>query len=311
MRTRNELAATFLVADQRAHSRNPYITQFFGQPTAFLRGPERLARSLDVPVVYVEMTRVERGRYQVNLEWLCEDPNATAEGEITERFARRLERQIRKTPEDWLWLHRRWRDRRAERAAGAVASGHDRASGWRSEPASRHASRAVRCSRVARPSRDAASPPHRRPRPRRQPPRRRPTRLRRSRPKPPAPPRRLRRPPRAPPPGASAPPAAPPAEPAISLEELGTRIKQTPALGTFSKLSLKNDLDDLVDGLRGYHARKEGDLDDLHQRYEALVLKLMALLEEDEPELALALGRSRERIWKRLLDPVEFAKLST
>jgi hypothetical protein len=106
------------------------------------------------------------------------------------------------------------------------------------------------------------------------------------------------------------PPAAPPAEPVISLDELGTRIKQTPAIGTFSKLSLKNDLDDLVDGLRGYHARKEGDLDDLHQRYEALVLKLMTLLEEDEPELALALGRSRERIWKRLLDPVEFAKLS-
>lgn len=116
VRTRSELAATFLVADQRAHSRNPYITEFFGRPTAFLRGPERLARSLGVPVVYVEMTRVERGRYEVTLERLCEDPRSTAEGEITERFARRLERQIRKTPEDWLWMHRRWRDRRAERA---------------------------------------------------------------------------------------------------------------------------------------------------------------------------------------------------
>jgi len=119
------------------------------------------------------------------------------------------------------------------------------------------------------------------------------------------------RPPAPSPPTEAAPPATPPAESPISLEELGTQIKQTPALGTFTKLSLKNDLDDLVDGLRGYHARKEGDLDDLHQRYEALVLKLMTLLEEDEPELALALGRSRERIWKRLLDPVEFAKLST
>ena len=120
------------------------------------------------------------------------------------------------------------------------------------------------------------------------------------------------------PPAASAPPApapasapAPPAEASLSLEELGQRIKQTPAIGTFSKLSLKNDLDDLVDGLRGYHERKQGNLEDLHQRYEALVLKLMTLLEGDEPELALALGRSRERIWNRLVDPVEFAKLST
>jgi Kdo2-lipid IVA lauroyltransferase/acyltransferase len=113
---RKQLSATFLVADQRAHGRNPYITQFFGRPTSFLQGPERLARSLGMPVVYVEMKRVERGRYDVNLEWLCEDPSATSDGEITERFARRLEQQIRKAPDDWLWLHRRWRDRRAERA---------------------------------------------------------------------------------------------------------------------------------------------------------------------------------------------------
>ena len=116
VRLRDELVATVLVADQRAHSRNPYVTQFLGQPTAFVRGPERLARQLELPVIYVEMKRVERGRYELSLEWLCEDPRATSEGEITERFARRLEQQIRKAPDDWLWLHRRWRDRRAERA---------------------------------------------------------------------------------------------------------------------------------------------------------------------------------------------------
>jgi KDO2-lipid IV(A) lauroyltransferase len=119
---RKELCATFLVADQRAHLRNPYITQFFGRTTAFVRGPERLARSLDVPVVYVEMRRVDRGRYDVQLEWLCEDPSATSDGEITERFARRLEQQIRKAPDDWLWGHRRWRNRRAERAEREPAS---------------------------------------------------------------------------------------------------------------------------------------------------------------------------------------------
>jgi len=119
VRLRHELTATFLVADQRAHSRNPHVTQFLGRTTAFLQGPERLARSLGVPVVYVEMKRVERGRYEVNLEWLCEDPSAIPDGEITERFARRLEEQIRKAPDDWLWLHRRWRDRRAERGESA------------------------------------------------------------------------------------------------------------------------------------------------------------------------------------------------
>jgi hypothetical protein len=118
------------------------------------------------------------------------------------------------------------------------------------------------------------------------------------------------------PPAAEAPPPAPSPEPAqpeppppISLEELGQRIKATPAIGTFSKLALKNDIDDLIDALRRYHENKEGDLDALHTRYEALVLKLMTLLEQEEPELALALGRSRQAIWSRLVNPVEFAKL--
>jgi hypothetical protein len=130
----------------------------------------------------------------------------------------------------------------------------------------------------------------------------------------PAPPAAQPAPTPEPPPPAPAPvPEAPkpPPEPAISLEELGERIKETPAIGAFTKLALKNDIDDLVDALREYHATRHGDLDDLHQRYEALVLKLMALLEEDEPDLALALGKSRERIWTRLVDPVEFAKLPT
>jgi hypothetical protein len=106
-------------------------------------------------------------------------------------------------------------------------------------------------------------------------------------------------------------PDAAPAPPAISLEELGERIKATPAIGTFSKLALKNDIDDLVDDLRGYHQHHEGDLHDLHQRYEALVLKLLTLLEDDEPELAMALARSRDDIWSRLVNPAEFAKLAT
>jgi hypothetical protein len=114
------------------------------------------------------------------------------------------------------------------------------------------------------------------------------------------------------PPQAKAPtPPAEPEAPAISLEELAQRIRETSAIGAFTKLSLKNDIDDLVDALRRYHERKEGDLEMLHARYDALVLKLMTLLEDDEPELALALGRSRKTIWGKLVNPVEFAKLQT
>jgi hypothetical protein len=111
---------------------------------------------------------------------------------------------------------------------------------------------------------------------------------------------------------APAPPGLPaPAAAAISLEELGQRIRDTEAIGTLTKLSLKNDIDDLVDDIRAFHEHGEGDLDALHERFEALVLKLMAMLEDKEPELSLALGHSRDDIWRKLMNPVEFAKLAT
>ncbi|MCB0786185.1 MAG: hypothetical protein KDC02_18495, partial [Flavobacteriales bacterium] len=34
------------------------------------------------------------------------------EGEITEIHTRRLEADIRRSPEIWLWTHRRWKHRR-------------------------------------------------------------------------------------------------------------------------------------------------------------------------------------------------------
>jgi len=115
----------------------------------------------------------------------------------------------------------------------------------------------------------------------------------------------------APPPAAGPAPAPEtPAASPISLQELGNRIKQTRAIGLMTKLALKNDIDDLVERLRRYHEKDDGQLDALREHYEALVLKLLALLEKPEPELALALVRSRDDIWSRLADPVRFAELT-
>jgi KDO2-lipid IV(A) lauroyltransferase len=38
---------------------------------------------------------------------LCENPAATADGEISEMHTRRLEKDILNQPEIWLWSHRR------------------------------------------------------------------------------------------------------------------------------------------------------------------------------------------------------------
>jgi len=82
---------------------------FLGVRTAFLRGPEKHARNNDLPVVYVDIQRVKRGHYVMELEVLAENTADLAEGEITGRYAGKLESIINKNPTNWLWSHRRWK----------------------------------------------------------------------------------------------------------------------------------------------------------------------------------------------------------
>jgi Kdo2-lipid IVA lauroyltransferase/acyltransferase len=82
---------------------------FLGRKTAFLHGPEKHSKNNKLPVVFTEINRVKRGKYELVLSILVEDPSKYSTGEITEIYARKLESVIRLTPESWLWTHRRWK----------------------------------------------------------------------------------------------------------------------------------------------------------------------------------------------------------
>lgn len=49
---------------------------------------------------------------------------------------------------------------------------------------------------------------------------------------------------------------------------------------------------------------------DLHERYNLLFLKVLSLLQDDDPPLFRDIAASREAIWDLLADPVEFKTLS-
>jgi hypothetical protein len=112
-------------------------------------------------------------------------------------------------------------------------------------------------------------------------------------------------------PANSSPPVAErPAAPALDLNSLKERLKDTSAIGLFTKLSLKNQVDDLLSQLRAYHAKKATlSLGELRQRYDLLLLKVLSLLQDGDPPLATAISQSRESIWSILSDPQQFAKL--
>lgn len=109
---RNELTTTVFIADQTAQPDNAYWTTFLNQDTAVFKGTEVIARKLNQPVVYAAVKRVKRGYYEMYAEMLCEHPQTTADGEISEMHTRRLERDIIAQPEIWLWSHRRWKHKR-------------------------------------------------------------------------------------------------------------------------------------------------------------------------------------------------------
>jgi hypothetical protein len=98
--------------------------------------------------------------------------------------------------------------------------------------------------------------------------------------------------------------------PPLDLKSLETRLKETKAIGVFTKLALKNQIDDLLERFRAlYQGRIKTSLVELRRSFDMLVMKTLALLQDADPPLAGALASSRESIWGILSDPTKFATL--
>ena len=107
---------------------------------------------------------------------------------------------------------------------------------------------------------------------------------------------------------AAAPP--PPAKPTLNLADLEQRLRDTRAIGVFTKLSLKNQVDDLLSEFRSYYqGPNKHPTPALRQHYDLLLLKVLSLLQNADPPLAEAVASSREAIWGILADPEKFSKI--
>jgi hypothetical protein len=96
----------------------------------------------------------------------------------------------------------------------------------------------------------------------------------------------------------------------LDLVALEQRLKDTPAIGLFTKLSLKNQVDDLLSRFKAFHRKQSPPtVSDLRQKYDLLLLKVLSLLQDGDPSLAVAISSSRESLWGILIDPVKFAKI--
>lgn len=109
----------------------------------------------------------------------------------------------------------------------------------------------------------------------------------------------------------AAPPAAKKAEPPLDVDTLKARLRDTKAIGFFTKLELQNQMNDLLQQFRErYQNGQTAKVVELRQPFNMLVLKVLALVQDGDPPLARMISESRDAIWSMLADPEKFKTIS-
>lgn len=107
---RNNPRVIAMVADQEpvTSERKQWI-RFLNRDTAFFLGPEEITRATRYASFFLRLERVARGHYEVEFLPLAAAGEKLSAGELTTRYARLVEEQIREKPADWPWSHKRWK----------------------------------------------------------------------------------------------------------------------------------------------------------------------------------------------------------
>jgi hypothetical protein len=106
-------------------------------------------------------------------------------------------------------------------------------------------------------------------------------------------------------------PAAQAVAPMLDLKALEQQLKATKAIGVLTKLSLKNQVDDLLEKFRSFYAgRLQPSLAELRGPFDMLLMKVLSLLQDGDPVLARSIHASREALWGILADRESFQKLA-
>ena len=104
-----------ILIDQHIQSRDAIYVDFFDRPAATTAVVAALALRTGAPVIPLFALPIGAGRYRMIYEHSVEPPPLDAPNrvhEFTQRCTDVLEMYVRRNPELWLWMHRRWRDSR-------------------------------------------------------------------------------------------------------------------------------------------------------------------------------------------------------
>jgi len=110
----SELRANHLVAiiiDQWAGNEGLWV-DFFGRPTSTTPLPARLSKKTGSAIVSACCVRVGCGKYEIRITPVSVGENGNNWTEaMTKKLNYLLEQQIRAFPDQWMWTHKRWKER--------------------------------------------------------------------------------------------------------------------------------------------------------------------------------------------------------
>lgn len=102
-----------ILSDQNVAAREGVFVDFFGRPACTGLGLAILAMRSGAPVLPVFMPRMSNGKYKLIFQAPVDiDDTGDYETDIhsnTQRFTKVIESIVRQYPEQWFWLHQRWK----------------------------------------------------------------------------------------------------------------------------------------------------------------------------------------------------------
>ncbi len=107
---RNELVG--FIFDQNMIADEGIFVDFFGRPACTSPGLAFMSAQSGAPVVPAFMVRQEGGRHVIRILPAIEPPpdrKPETIREFTQRYTRIVEDVVREHPDQWIWIHRRWR----------------------------------------------------------------------------------------------------------------------------------------------------------------------------------------------------------
>lgn len=113
LRTLRRGGTVGILGDQHAHPPDAVTAPFFGRPAATTSSLARLADRTEALILPVSAIRTGPGRYRLLFEKPIDvrtlDPVERSVVPLTALLNKITEEMIRKNPEQWLWLHNRWK----------------------------------------------------------------------------------------------------------------------------------------------------------------------------------------------------------